>query len=109
LRLAVDNKRWVALILVVGLLAVALTLVCSEGVHLPFLGGMDGKCAVMSHSGSADAIFSSDSAHTLVSQLLILGVALVAFTLLFEAPARLVLASASPSPPPDPRFGRLRL
>lgn len=109
MRLAIDNKRLVALIILIGVLGVAFSLVCSEGIHLPFVGDTDGKCAVMTHSAVVDAVLGSESSHTLVSPLITLVVGLLAFSFLFEAPARFVLASASPSPPPDPRFGRLRI
>jgi len=109
MRLAIENKKWMALILVIGVVAASLSLVCTEGIHIPFLGTMDGQCLVMTHSAAVDAVLGSDSSHTLVPQLLVLAVGLAAFTSLLQAPARFVLVSASLSPPPDPRYGRLRL
>ena len=110
MRFAISSKWWVASILVIGLFSVALTFVCSEGIHLPFSGTMDTKCAIMGHSDGAAAIAESESASTLVPQLLVVAAGFVAFIFLFEAPARLVPASASSSsPPPDPRFGRFRV
>ncbi len=109
MRIVMSSRRWVASILMVGLLVGALTLVCTEGIHLPFSAPIDGNCAIVTHSGIGFATLGSESSQTLVPQLALLAAGLFAFAILFEAPARRVPVVVSPSPPPDPRFGRFRI
>ena len=109
MRFALDSRRLMVPMLVIGMLAVALTLVCSEGVHPPLSHAMDGGCAVMGHSGLAAGTLGSDSAQALVSQLIVLTAGLTLATAMVVAPVRLMPVVAAPSPPPDPRFGRLRI
>ena len=107
MRNAGTSRRLVASILVIGLLAVALTLVCSESVH--FSGRVSGACTTMSHTSGVSAVLGSESSQTLVPQLLILVAAFALLIVWFEAPAQLVPLGASPGIPPDPLHGRLRL
>jgi len=107
MRITSASKRLVASILVVGLLAVALTLVCSDGVH--FSGSMSDACATMSHTDGVSAIIGSESSQTLVPQLLMLVAALALLIVWFETPTQLMPIGASPGLPPDPLHGRLRL
>lgn len=107
MRITSTGRRLVASILVIGLLAVALTLVCSEGVHLS--GSVNGVCATMSHTDGVSAVVGSESSQTLVSQLFILTSAFALLVVWFEAPARRVPMGASPGIPPDSLHGSLRL
>jgi len=109
MHLASGSRRLVASILVIGLLSVALSLVCSEGAHLPFFGGMDGKCAVMAHSDITPAIVGSESSQTLVSQLAAIGATLVIFAFFAPASTRVAFVGVVPNPPPDPMNGVLRI
>jgi len=107
MRIASVSRRFVASILVIGLLSVALTLVCSNGGH--FSGMMSDACAIMSHTGGVSAVVGSDSSASLVSQLFVVVAAFSLFIAMFGAPSRLVPLSASPGIPPDPLHGRIRL
>ena len=107
--MAIGSRRLVASILVIGLLSVALSLVCSEGAHLPFLGGLDGKCAVMAHTDIVPAIVGSESSGTLVSQLVVLGSGFALFAPVVPTTAHVALVGAAPNPPPDPMNGVLRI
>lgn len=109
MRLASENRRWVALILVVGVLAVALAVGCTDGLHLPFTGAMDGSCLTMSHTSGTVALAASDSSVTIVPLLALIAVVAADLWVLFRDPARFAIAATAPSPPPDPRFGRLRI
>lgn len=107
MRIASVSRRLVASILVIGLLSVALTLVCSDGVH--FSGTMSDACAIMSHTDGISAVVGSDSSESLVSQLFVVVAAFSLLIAVLGAPARLAPLSASPGIPPDPLHGRLRL
>lgn len=107
MRIASVSRRLVASILVIGLLSVALTLVCSDGGH--FAGSMTDACAIMSHTDGVSAIVGSESSQSLVSQLFVVVATFALFIMMFDAPAQLVPMSASPGMPPDPLHGRLRL
>jgi|GEM_PF-5678431 len=107
MRIVSVSRRLVASILVIGLLSVALTLVCSDGAH--FAGSMTDACAIMSHTDGVSAVVGSDSSESLVSQLFVVVAAFSLFIAMFGASARLVPLSVSPGIPPDPLHGRLRL
>lgn len=109
MRLGAMSRRMVVPILVIGLLAFGLTLACAEDLHSPASGPMDGGCAIMSHSGLGVATVSSDSAITAASELLALGLGLAIMAFMLVSPTRPAAVIAAPSPPPDTRFGRLRL
>lgn len=109
MRFVLLSKRMIAPIIVIGLLTVALTLVCSEGVHTPISGNMDRGCAVMSHSGLATGTLGSESTQTLISQLMVIGLGAVLAMFMLVSPVRTSPVIAAPSPPPDSRFGRLRI
>lgn len=109
MHLASGSRRLVASILVIGLLSVALSLVCSEGLHLPFFGGTDGKCAVIAHSDTTSVIVGSESSQTLVSQLASIGATLVMFAFFAPTSTRVAFVGAVPYPPPDPLNGVLRI
>jgi len=107
--MAIGSRRLVASILVIGLLSVALSLVCTEGAHLPFGGGLDGKCAVMAHSDITPAIVGTESSQTLVSQMVAIGAGLVLFVSFAPASVRVAFVNVAPNPPPDPMNGVLRI
>jgi len=107
MRIAGAHTRLVASILVIGLLAVALTFVCSEGIH--FAGAMDRSCATMTHVDGISATLETEAGQTLLSGLLLVVATLAVFVFWFDAPLRLVPSGASPGLPPDPLHGRLRL
>ncbi len=109
MRTELVSRRLGVSILVIGMLAITLTLVCSEGIHAPLSGSMDGNCVAMSHSGLTSGALGSDTAQTLVTQLMVLAFGLAASVAIFDSPVRLALVIATPSPPPDPSFGRLRI
>ena len=107
--MATRSDRVVASILVIGLLSVALSLVCTDGVHLPFFGTLDGKCARMAHTDPTPATVGSASSQTLVSQLVVLGSDPALFAPSAPSRSRTTLVDALPNPPPDPLNGRLRI
>ena len=107
--MAIGSRRLVASILVIGLLSVALSLVCSDVAHLPVLGGADGKCAVVDHTDIVPATIGSESSATLVSQLLVLGSGFALFLLVVPTTAHVTLVGVVPNPPPDPMNGVLRI
>lgn len=107
MRIARAHTRLVASILVIGLLAVALTFVCSDGIH--FAGAMDRGCATMAHTDGISATIGSESSQTLLPGLLVAVLTLALFMFRLDAPLQLVQAGASPGLPPDPLHGRLRL
>lgn len=109
MRLASDNRKWVALILVVGVLALALAVRCADGLHFPFTRPMDGSCLTMSHTSGTVALASSDSSLTIFGPLVLIAVVAVVVTDPFRGSARFAVAAMASSPPPDPRFGRLRI
>lgn len=107
MRIMSTHRRLVASILAIGLLAVALTFVCSEGVH--FFSNMGSDCATMSHADGVTAVVGSESGRTLLSGMLAVVAVFAAFVFWFDAPMRLVPISTAPGLPPDPLYGRLRL
>lgn len=106
MRITSTHRRLVASILVIGLLAVALTFVCSEGVH--FFSNMGRDCAIMSHADGVTAVVGSESGQTLLSGLMVVAAAFVMFVFRLDTTRRLVPMSVSPGIPPDPLHGRFR-
>lgn len=107
MRIMSTHRRLVASILVIGLLAVALTFVCTEGVH--FFTNMGSSCATMAHTDGVAAVAGSESGQTLLSGMLAVVAVFAVFVFWFDAPTRLMPIGASPGLPPDPLHGRLRL
>lgn len=107
MRIAGAHTRLVASILVIGLLAVALTFVCSDGIH--FAQAMDRGCAIMTHADGISATIGSESSRTLLPGLLVVAAVVALFTFWFDVPLILATSDAPSGLPPDPLHGRLRL
>ena len=109
MQVALRNRSTVATILVIVMLAAALAIACSDGIHVPVPGSVSGACVTMSHSSLLATTLGAGGERLAVSLMsaVVGGFATVLFS------TRWVTASASsgisPGRPIDPLNGRLRL
>ena len=109
MQVALRNRSTVATILVIVMLAAALAIVCSDGIHLPVPGSVSGACITMPHSSLLAATIGAGGEQLAASLMfaIVAGFAAVFFS------TRLAATSAgsgiSPGRRIDPLNGRLRL
>ena len=106
---ALRNRSTVAPILVIVMLAAALVIVCSDGIHLPVPGGVSEICATMAHSSILAATIRAGGEGLAASPVFAIvgGFATVLFSTRWAAVA--ASSGISPGRPIDPLNGRLRL
>lgn len=109
MQVALRNRSTVATILLIAMLAAALAIVCSDGIHLPVPGSVSGACVTMSHSSLLTATIGAGGERLAISLMFAIvgGFATVAFSMRWAATA--ASTGISPGRPIDPLNGRLRL
>jgi len=109
MQVALRNRSTVATILVIVMLAAALVIVCSDGIHLPAPGSVSGACVTMPHSSPLAATVGAGSEHLAASLMFAVvgGFATVLFSTRWAAAS--ASSGISPGRSIDPLNGRLRL
>jgi len=109
MQVAPRNRSTVATILVIVLLAAALVIVCSDGIHLPVPGSVSGACVTMPHSSPLATTVGAGGENLAASLMFAVvgGFATVLFATRWAAAS--ASSGISPGRPIDPLNGRLRL
>jgi len=109
MHVAPTHRSTVATILVIVLLAAALVIVCSDGIHLPVSGSVSATCATMAHSSILAATLEAGGGRLAASLMLTLVAGFAAVLLSMRRATAAASSVISPGRPIDPLNGRLRL
>lgn len=108
MRLASTSRSLVSTILVIVVLAVALAILCADGVHVPLAGAVNDVCVAMTHSTALGV--ASNSGLTVLASMFV--VVIAGFATMFNATSLRPVTGGLAQPSrrsSDPLNGRLRL